>query len=102
MATTPGGRKRDDGTAQLAKSMAAAQPYVDAAWQLTGSLGLCALAGWWLDRKFDTAPWLLLSGALFGLAAGMYAFIRRVMHLAAAEKQAKEAGGRKPPDVEDP
>lgn len=107
MAITPGGRKGDD-NASLAKAMGAAQPYVDAAWQLTGSLGLCALAGWWLDRKFDTAPWLLLSGAMFGLAAGMYSFIRRVMYLAAAEKQAKEkqaheaGGGRKPPDVEDP
>lgn len=27
-------------------------------------------AGWWLDRKLGTAPWLLLSGLLLGVAAG--------------------------------
>ena len=99
MPNTVGGP--DGGRSSLAKAMAAAQPYIDASWQLTGALGLCALAGWWLDRKFGTAPWLLLAGSMFGLAAGMYSFIRQVLHLAAVEKQAK-ASGKTPPGKEDP
>ncbi|MDR0882903.1 MAG: AtpZ/AtpI family protein [Candidatus Adiutrix sp.] len=27
-------------------------------------------AGWWLDQKLGTAPWLLLTGLLVGVAAG--------------------------------
>jgi len=27
-------------------------------------------AGWWLDKKFDTQPWLLLIGLALGIAAG--------------------------------
>jgi|GEM_PF-1052965 Uncharacterized protein conserved in bacteria len=31
-------------------------------------LGLAA--GWWLDKKLGSAPWLLLAGLLLGVAAG--------------------------------
>lgn len=31
-------------------------------------LGLSA--GWWLDKKLGSAPWLLLAGLLLGVAAG--------------------------------
>lgn len=87
---------------ELAKSMHAAQPYIDAAWQLIGAIALCAFAGWWLDRKFGLKPWLLLAGAMFGLFAGMYSFIHRVMYLADKEKSARGPdGGDKPSDVED-
>lgn len=33
-------------------------------------------AGMWLDKKFGTAPWLLLVGALIGAAAGFYSLWR--------------------------
>lgn len=67
--------------------MRQAQPYVDASWQLLGSIGLCALAGWWLDGRFGTRPWFLVAGALFGLVSGMLAFWRVVQRL--ADKQPK-------------
>lgn len=98
-----GDRKGQPGQGSLAKAMREAQPYIDASWQLIGALGLCALAGWWLDKKFDTAPWLLLAGALLGLFAGMYSFILRVLQLAERDKKAKQRdGGSKPPGSEDP
>ena len=34
--------------------------------------------GQWLDRRFGTAPWLLLVGALLGAAAGMLNLYRRI------------------------
>lgn len=36
-----------------------------------------ALGGWWLDRKLDTSPWLLLLGCLIGIVGGLYRLIRR-------------------------
>jgi ATP synthase protein I len=40
-------------------------------------LGL--FGGQWLDRRFGTAPWLVLIGALLGAAAGMLNLYRRVV-----------------------
>lgn len=32
--------------------------------------------GWWLDKKLGSAPWLLLAGLLFGIAAGFHNLFR--------------------------
>jgi F0F1-type ATP synthase assembly protein I len=37
---------------------------------------LCLYAGMWLDRKFGTAPWLLIAGVLVGATAGFYSLYR--------------------------
>lgn len=41
-------------------------------------LGLGAL-GYVLDRRFATAPWLLLAGLLLGMAGGFVNFLRLVL-----------------------
>lgn len=38
--------------------------------QFAISIAIGAFAGHWLDNRFDTEPWLLLTGVLFGSAAG--------------------------------
>ena len=43
-------------------------------------------AGWWLDSKFGTEPWLLLVGALVGIGAGMLNFLRAVSALKPGQK----------------
>jgi len=58
-----------------------AQPYIDASWQLTGSMVLCSLLGWWLDKRLGTTPWLLVAGSLFGIAVGFYAFFKVLLRL---------------------
>jgi len=35
--------------------------------------------GQWLDRRFGTAPWLLLAGVLAGAAAGFLNMYRRIV-----------------------
>jgi len=53
------------------------------------SLGLemavAILLGWWLgtkgDARFGTAPWLMLVGLLFGVAAGFRGLIRTAVQL---------------------
>ncbi|HZZ44488.1 MAG TPA: AtpZ/AtpI family protein [Tepidisphaeraceae bacterium] len=39
---------------------------------LPGSLG------WWLDRRFGTAPWLMLVGGLFGFITGFFLLMRTI------------------------
>ena len=58
-----------------------AGPYIDASWQLAGAVGLGTLAGWWLDKKLGTTPWLLVGGALFGIGLGFYLFFKILMNL---------------------
>ena len=73
----PPGEGGDDAVTSYRK----AQPYLDASWQLTGSVVLGTLLGWWGDKKLGTGPWLLVGGALFGIGVGFYAFFKALMAL---------------------
>lgn len=35
-------------------------------------------AGWWLDRRFGTMPWLMLAGGIFGFVAGLYMLLNTI------------------------
>ncbi|MGE5049718.1 MAG: AtpZ/AtpI family protein [Deltaproteobacteria bacterium] len=63
-----------------------AGPYIDASWQLAGAVGLGTLAGWWLDKKLGTGPWLLVGGSLFGIGIGFYLFFKILMTLGKGPK----------------
>ena len=62
-----------------AESYRRAAPYLDASWQLVGSVALWTAAGWFADRKLHTVPWLLVSGAVVGTALGFYLFFKAVL-----------------------
>jgi len=66
---------------EIASSYRKAGPYIDASWQLAGAVGAGTLAGWWLDRKLGTGPWLLVGGALFGIGLGFYLFFKILMNI---------------------
>jgi ATP synthase protein I len=46
---------------------------------LVAPLLLGLFGGRWLDRRFGTAPWLLLIGVFFGAAAGVLSMYRRIV-----------------------
>ena len=52
----------------FSKSMAA---IVGIGWVLVVSVVLGSLLGAWLDRKFNTDPWLLVIGAALGTTVGI-------------------------------
>ena len=43
---------------------------------LVGAIIIFLGLGWALDRYFNTAPWLLVSGIILGAIIGFYQFIR--------------------------
>ena len=71
-------KKEDD---SIAGAYRKAGPYIDASWQLAGAVAGGSLLGWWLDKKFHTSPWLLVTGALFGIGTGFYLFFKILMTL---------------------
>lgn len=71
----------------IASSYRKAGPYIDASWQLAGSVGLGTLLGWWLDKKVGTGPWLLVGGALLGIGVGFYLFFKILMNLSKGKAQ---------------
>jgi ATP synthase protein I len=74
--------ERPEGVGEgIASSYRKAGPYIDASWQLAGAVGLGTLAGWWLDKKLGTSPWLLVAGALLGIGLGFYLFFKILTHL---------------------
>jgi len=77
---------RDATEEGVASSYRKAGPYIDASWQLAGATGLGTLAGWWLDKKLGTGPWLLVGGAILGIGLGFYLFFKILMNLDKARK----------------
>ena len=42
---------------------------------------LLTAAGWWVDRRWNTAPWGILAGACGGFALAMYILLRALQRL---------------------
>lgn len=61
---------------EVGASYRKAAPYLDASWQLVGSVALWVLIGWFLDKKLNTAPWLLVAGSVVGMGLGFYLFFK--------------------------
>lgn len=59
--------------------------------QLTATIAGGALLGWWLDRRFETAPWLLLACVLLGIVGGFVGFLR-TLRVLSGHRGADEAG----------
>ena len=57
---------------------AAAFQFAGAGLQYSLTLLAFAFGGWWLDAKWGTSPWLLLSGVLLGFAGATYSLVARV------------------------
>ena len=45
--------------------------------ELAGATAGLALVGYWIDRKFGTAPWALLAGVVIGIVGGLYNLVKQ-------------------------
>jgi F0F1-type ATP synthase assembly protein I len=59
-----------------AKDMSAYAFAFSLGWELVGSLAVCGIPGYLLDRKLGTSPWLTLVGAIAGICLGLFQLIR--------------------------
>jgi len=55
--------------------------------ELAGATAGLALAGYWLDGKFDTGPWGLLVGVFIGIVGGLYNLVKAAIQ---AQKDAAQ------------
>ena len=52
--------------------------YAQIGLELAAGVGLGFWAGYRLDARFGTSPWLMLAGAAVGMAAGFYLVVREL------------------------
>jgi F0F1-type ATP synthase assembly protein I len=43
---------------------------------LAASVGVATALGWWIDRRYDTAPWGVVVCAAIGIIGGLYNFVK--------------------------
>jgi len=70
--------------------------------ELAGATAGLALFGYWIDRRFGTAPWGILVGVVIGLVGGLYNLVKESLVAVreaqtedklAAREDPKEPGG---------
>ena len=70
--------------------------------ELAGATAGLALFGYWIDRRYGTAPWGILGGVIIGLVGGLYNLVRESLVAVreaqtedklAAREDPKEPGG---------
>ncbi len=79
MSTPP--KPPERGPEHAVASIRKAQPYVDAVWQFIAAVAVMTWLGHWADGRFGTTPWLLVTGALLGFAAGLWSFVKVIWAL---------------------
>lgn len=45
--------------------------------ELAGAMAGLALLGYWIDSRFGTHPWGMLSGVVIGLVGGLYNLVKQ-------------------------
>ena len=56
-------------------------------WTVAIAIVAGAAAGWWLDRRLGTGPWLTLVGVALGAAAAFTAMIRLLRSVTGAKRK---------------
>jgi len=85
--TDPDDGKQNGGPAGSFKAIRAASPLIGAGVQMAAAVILMFFVGRWLDAKFGTDPWLMITGIFFGVGGGLYAFVRTVSDVDNAEEK---------------
>ena len=86
----------NDGLSPLAKSTRAAEPWLNAVWQFTGSVLLMVGVGFGFDKGLNTSPWGLIVGGMIGVGVGFYAFVRTSNRLAKEDAARRQQETKKP------
>lgn len=83
-------KKKQASGASLGEAYRQLAPYMGLGTELAASVAGMLLLGYFLDKHFNTSPWLLLIGAAGGLIGGFFNFIREVQRLSKSGGKTKE------------
>ncbi len=85
----PGLAQSERGLSKVALAYRRAEPYTAATSTLMASVAGCTAAGWALDRWMGhTVQWLLITGAVIGIAVGFLGFFTQVLRADAQRRRA--------------
>ena len=97
MTRTPEGQTpRPDRGRPAAGGSASGGDIAGFAFQFAISVIICAFAGQWLDKKFGTAPWLLMIGMFLGTGLSFFSMYGKLAALQARDDEARAAKRSKP------
>lgn len=65
-------------------------PYMGLGTELAASVAGMLLLGYFLDKHFNTSPWLLLVGAAAGFVGGFYNFIKQIQRLGKSDTKRRD------------
>jgi F0F1-type ATP synthase assembly protein I len=74
--------------------------FASVGFELAGAVAGLSLIGYWVDTKFNSSPWGILTGAALGIVGGLYNVVRISLldAIGATRKRGprsdKDAGGR--------
>jgi F0F1-type ATP synthase assembly protein I len=71
----------------LAEAYQAVAPVMAVGWVFTVSVVITAALGVWIDRTFHTSPLFFLTGAILGIALGIYNLIITIRELNEKKKK---------------
>jgi F0F1-type ATP synthase assembly protein I len=66
--------------------------FLNLGWMIVANMALFVGLGLWLDHKFRTAPWLLLTGVFLAFAASGYTIFLAVKRLETGERKKPRQG----------
>ncbi|WP_417377622.1 AtpZ/AtpI family protein [Gimesia sp.] len=75
---------------QTRSSLAEAHQWVSKLTSVSLEMALPAFLGHWLDKKWDTSPWLTAVGALLGFATGMTHLLHMAKEAERKERKSKD------------
>jgi len=84
MSTHPRGSGSDPGNVAVLMRLAAMGT------ELVGVLAATTLTGFWIDSRFGTEPYAVVTGGVFGIGLGLYLMIRQAAHIAAELQKKKD------------
>jgi F0F1-type ATP synthase assembly protein I len=69
--------------------------------QFAATIAVLGALGWWLDEKFGTLPWLLVTGVLVGAVGGFVRIVKSVpAHIAFTPRNPPLPDDPQPSDVD--
>ena len=87
----PGGDSNGGEPDSSLKAFRLAGPLFGAGIQMAAAIVAMFFFGRWLDAKYGTDPWLMMSGALIGCGAGLYSFIKTALDMSRKESENKSS-----------